>query len=380
MQFPLRIMKSSARPMVECAPADRVAPPRLVFWETTKACNLSCQHCRAVPQTACSRDDFTTDEGFGLIDQLAALAKPVLILSGGEPLYRPDIYELGRYGTRRGLRMALATNGTLVNGDTAKSIAGAEFQRVAISLDGANPSTHDSFRGVPGAHQQAVRALRLLRECGVSTQINSSVAKHNVAELPELLELATRLGVAALHIFMLVPVGCGLSIAESQMLSADEYERVLHWFYDMSKAVTLDLKATCAPHYFRVRAQRMLEERRTGDRSTRFRTSGSGHPLHAMTRGCLAGTGVCFVSHRGDVYPCGYLPVSAGNIRDTPFDDIWQGAQVFRDLRHLGASRSKCGICRYEGICGGCRARAYGATGDYMAAEPYCAYDPLADS
>lgn len=379
MQFPLHISANPAHRLVDRAPAERVAPPRLVFWETTKACNLSCQHCRAVPQAACSTDDLTTHEACELMDQLATLARPVLILSGGEPLYRPDVYELGRYGTSLGLRMALATNGTLINGDTALKIAGSGFQRVAISLDGANPSTHDSFRGVRGAHERAVRALRLLRDCGVSTQINSSVATHNVAELPSLLDLATRLDVSALHIFMLVPVGCGLTIAPSQMLSAEEYERVLHWFYDMSKAVTLDLKATCAPHYFRVRAQRMVEERRSGDRSTTFRTSGPEHPMHAMTRGCLAGTGVCFVSHRGEVYPCGYLPVSAGNIRDTPFDAIWQDARVFRDLRQLCGSRSKCGVCRYEGICGGCRARAYGATGDYMAGEPYCVYDPLAD-
>src|SRR5918995_4269991 len=177
----------STRPSLDRASTGRVPPPRLVFWETTKACNLSCQHCRAVPQTTRSSQDFTTAEGFALMDQLAELSKLVLILSGGEPLYRPDIFELGRYGRSLGLRMALATNGTLIDGGVAKTIADAGFQRVAISLDGANPVTHDRFRGVPGAHRQAVQALRLLRERGVSTQINSSVAKHNVAELPELI-------------------------------------------------------------------------------------------------------------------------------------------------------------------------------------------------
>lgn len=359
---------------------ERVAAPRLVFWETTKACNLSCLHCRAVPQTACSPQELTTAEGFALMDQLAAGSKPVLILSGGEPLYRPDIYELGRYGRSLGLRMALATNGTLIDRDVARAIADAGFQRVAVSLDGADPCTHDTFRGVPGAHERALEALHLLRESGVSTQINSSIARHNVAELPQLLELAISVGADALHIFMLVPVGCGLTIAQSQMLSADDYEKVLHWFYDMSRAVQIDLKATCAPHYFRVRAQRIVAERKQGNHTTTFRTAGAGHPLHAMTRGCLAGTGVCFVSHHGEVYPCGYLPVSAGNVRDMAFDDIWQEARVFRDLRNLQASSGKCGACRYEGICGGCRARAYGATGDYMAGEPYCVYDPRGDS
>ena len=360
--------------------AERVPPPRLVFWETTKACNLSCAHCRAVPQTAPSAQELTTAEGFALMDQLAAGSKPVLILSGGEPLYRADVYELGRYGSHLGLRMALATNGTLITPGVARAVADAGFQRVAISLDGAAPRTHDRFRGVPGAHERALDGLRLLKEAGVSTQINSSIARHNVAELPALVEIALAAGADALHIFMLVPVGCGLTIAQSQMLSADEYEKVLHWFYDMSSAVPLDLKATCAPHYFRVRAQRIVEERKQGDRSTSFRAPSAGHPLHAMTRGCLAGTGVCFVSHHGDVYPCGYLPVTAGNIRATPFDAIWQEAPVFHDLRHLKTSGGKCGVCRYEGICGGCRARAYGATGDYMAGEPYCSYDPPAAS
>lgn len=358
---------------------ERVAAPRLVFWETTKACNLSCVHCRAVPQAACSSLELTTAEGFALMDRLA-VSKPVLILSGGEPLYRPDIYELGRYGRSVGLRMALATNGTLIDREAARAIAEAGFQRVAVSLDGANPRTHDTFRGVPGAHTRALEALHRLRERGVSTQINSSIARHNVAELPQLLDLAVSMGASALHIFMLVPVGCGLRIADSQMLSASEYERVLHSFYDMSQTAAIDLKATCAPHYFRIRAERMVEERKQGNRTTTFRPAGAGHPLHAMTRGCLAGTGVCFISHRGDVYPCGYLPVSAGNVRQTAFEDIWQDARVFCDLRNLKTSSGKCGACRYEGICGGCRARAYGATGDYMAGEPYCVYDPLGDA
>jgi radical SAM protein with 4Fe4S-binding SPASM domain len=382
----------SARRLAEPSAAERVAPPRLVFWETTKACNLTCRHCRAIPQTSCSDQDLTTREGFALIDQLAGLGKPVLVLSGGEPLYRRDVFELAGYGTALGLRMALATNGTLIDAGIAAAIAEAGFQRVAISLDGASPTTHDTFRGVPGAHQRALQAVRMLRDRGVSIQINSSISTHNVAELPRLIELAIGLGADALHVFMLVPVGCGLSIAQSQMLSASDYEQVLHWLYDMSTVVPLELKATCAPHYFRIRAQRIVEERRRGDRTTQFSTArvpvhrsrgsasraDSSAAFHSMTRGCLAGTGVCFVSHVGEIYPCGYLPVRAGSLRETTFDAIWQGARIFQDLRHFKMSRSTCGACRYEGICGGCRARAYSASGDYMAGEPYCAYDPAA--
>ncbi len=371
--------------------APMAAPPlRLMFWETTKACNLRCQHCRAVPEAERSRVELTTKEAFGLIDQIAEIAKPVLILSGGEPLYRSDIFDIGAYGFSKGFRMALATNGTMIDRPIAEQIKGTGFSRVAISLDGAVPATHDAFRGIPGSHARAVDALRLLREAGVSTQINSTIARHNVKELPALLDLALSLDADALHIFMLVPVGCGVSIADREMLPADEYERVLNWFYDQSKSVTIDLKATCAPHYFRVRAQRIVEERKHGDRSTPFVAVGTqmkaapdpggGRPLSAMTRGCLAGTAVCFVSNAGDIYPCGYLPVSAGNVRQQKFGEIWSRSAVFEKLRDSSALGGKCGICKYEGICGGCRARAFSDNGDYLAEEPFCTYEPLLDN
>lgn len=367
-----------------------VPPLRLMFWETTKACNLRCQHCRAVPEAERSRVELTTEESFGLIDQIAEVARPVLILSGGEPLYRQDIFDIGAYGRSKGFRMALATNGTMIDRAVAERIRSTGFSRVAISLDGAVAATHDAFRGIQGSHAKAIDGLRFLREAGISTQINSTIAKHNVSELPAMLDLALSLGADALHLFMLVPVGCGVSIADREMLPADEYERVLNWFYDQSKSVTIDLKATCAPHYFRVRAQRIVEERKHGDRSTPFVALGTqlhaapdpagGRPLSAMTRGCLAGTAVCFVSNAGDIYPCGYLPVSAGNVRQQRFADIWASSTVFQQLRDPSALGGKCGVCKYEGICGGCRARAFSDNGDYLAEEPFCTYEPLLDN
>jgi AdoMet-dependent heme synthase len=367
-----------------------VPPLRLLFWETTKACNLRCQHCRAVPESERSLVELDTRESFGLIDQIAEVAKPVLVLSGGEPLYRSDIFDIGAYGVSKGFRVALATNGTMIDRGLATKIHDTGISRVAISLDGAVAPTHDAFRGIPGSHEKAINGLRLLREAGVSIQINSTIAKHNVAELPDLLELALSLGADALHIFMLVPVGCGVSIADREMLPADEYERVLHWFYDQSKDVAIDLKATCAPHYFRVRAQRIVEERKHGDRSTPFVAHGTrmhaapdpagGRPLSSMTRGCLAGTAVCFVSNAGDVYPCGYLPVSAGNIRTQRFSEVWAESPVFQQLRDPSTLTGKCGICKYEGICGGCRARASSDYGDYLAEEPFCTYEPILDN
>jgi heme b synthase len=363
---------------------------RIVFWETTKACNLRCQHCRAVPEAERAATELTTGEGIRLIDQLAEVTRPVLILSGGEPLYRPDIFNLAAHGRDRGFRMALATNGTLVDPGVARRIRTTGFSRIAVSLDGAVADTHDRFRRLPGSHARALQALRYLREEGLSVQINSTIARHNVSELPALLDLAMSIGADALHIFMLVPVGCGVTIADREMLPAGEYERVLHWFYDQSKTCEIDLKATCAPHYFRVRAQRIVGERQQGDRRTPFVARGTqmkaapdpagGRPLSTMTRGCLAGTAVCFISNVGDVYPCGYLPVSAGSTRERPFADIWGRSEVFARLRDPQQFKGKCGICRYQAICAGCRARAYSETGDYMQEEPFCTYDPAADA
>jgi radical SAM protein with 4Fe4S-binding SPASM domain len=328
-----------------------------------------------------------------------------MVLSGGEPLFRPDLFDIGEYGVQSGFRMALATNGTLVNERVAAKIADAGFSRVAISLDGANPETHDRFRGMPGSHALALRGLRNLRDEGVSVQINSTIAKHNVRELPALLDLALDIDADALHLFMLVPVGCGLEIAPAEMLPADEYERVLHWFDDQSKTCPIDLKATCAPHYYRIRAQRIEDERSQGNLTSTFIAPGTkakaaptftthtgashghpgGHPGHggqhlsAMTRGCLAGTSVCFISNEGSVYPCGYLPVSAGDTRLQPFAEIWNNSTVFADLRNPGAFEGKCGECRYQALCGGCRARAYAATGSFLAEEPFCSYEPAND-
>ena len=356
---------------------------RLVFWETTKACNLTCRHCRAVPQRKVGPLELTSARAFDLIDAIAEVAKPVFVLSGGEPLFRPDLFDIAAYGVDTGFRVALATNGTLVTDRVAAKISDTGISRVAISVDGARADTHDRFRGVPGAHALALRGLRALRSEGVSIQINSTVARHNVAELPALLDLALEIDADALHLFMLVPVGCGLEIAPAEMLPADEYERVLRWFDEQSKTCPIDLKATCAPHYYRIRAQRLADERRRGDTTGTFIAPGTkakahGH-LAAMTRGCLAGTSVCFVSNEGRVYPCGYLPVSAGDTRVQRFKDIWDHSPVFEQLRDPHALEGKCGECRYDAICGGCRARAYAATGSFLAEEPFCTYRPDLD-
>ncbi len=390
--------------------------PRLIFWEVTKGCNLRCIHCRATATELASPSDLPTEKALDIIRQIAAYGNPILVLSGGEPLYRTDIFQLARYGTDLGLRVALATNGTLVTKEIARKIVDAGVKRVSISLDGANAEIHDSFRGIPGAFDAAIYGFRNLKELGMSVQINMTIARHNAKQLPDVLKMVRNLGADALHTFLLVPVGCGVDIAEEQMVPPQEYEEILNWFYDQSLSGEIELKATCAPHYFRVVRQRRVAERKAagygqqrveasaeapaigpvemtmpGSTGISFtgnpeRTGHTGHPgghpgghpdgMSAVTKGCLAGTGVCFISHQGEIFPCGYLPALAGDLRKQTFADIWEKAEVFQTLRDDDGLKGKCGCCEFRHVCMGCRARAYAATGDFMASEPFCVYQP----
>ena len=354
--------------------------PRLVFWETTAGCNLRCIHCRRIDVAdRLVPEDLTTAESKALIDQIVAFSSPIFVLSGGEPLMRPDIFAIARYAAGRGLRVALATNGTLIDDRMADRIVDAGIRRVAVSIDGASATTHDVFRALPGSFDQAVGGIQRLRARAMSVQINTTIARHNIDELPDVLELARSLGADALHIFLLVPVGCGVQIADEQMISRQEYERVLQWFYERDREGLLELKATCAPHYFRIVRQRLAAERREPPPShVRQRAAGAGHPegLHTMTKGCLAGTSVCFISHKGEVFPCGYLPLRAGSIREQPLQEIWEHSELFQTLRDADRLGGKCGLCEFKRICAGCRARAYGMTGNYLGEEPFCVYEP----
>ena len=392
-------------------PAKHGYKPRLIFWEVTKGCNLRCIHCRATATELMSPTDLPTGKALNIISQIADFANPILVLSGGEPLFRRDIFELAEYATNRGLRAALATNGTMVTKDVAEKIKASGIRRVSISLDGADPTTHDTFRGIPGAFDAAVYGMKNLQALDVSVQINTTIARHNAHQLPDVLALARRLGADALHTFLLVPVGCGVDIAAEQMVPPDEYERLLNWFYDQSLTGDIELKATCAPHYFRVLRQRRAADRMAGRAQpappvshpgeigpTDMTMPGStgislkpnggppashtghpgGHPgdMNAMTKGCLAGTGVCFISHEGEVFPCGYLPALAGHLRKQSFAEIWNESAVFGMLRDDDNLKGKCGCCEFRHVCMGCRARAFAATGDYLAEEPFCIYQP----
>lgn len=374
--------------------------PRLIFWETTAGCNLRCIHCRRI--TVADQllpQDLTTQEALAMIDNIAAFARPIFILSGGEPLFRPDIFTIARYATDAGLIVALATNGTLIDAAVAQKIKDAGIRRVSISFDGADAATHDKFRGA-GAFERALAGIRYLRAIDLPCQINTTVARHNVHQMPETLALAKELGAVALHLFLLVPVGCGVEIAADQQIQPDEYEAVLNWLYDAELAGGIELKATCAPHYFRIVRQRQAAERRQGivrerPQSMHRQQQAGGHPhgqpgghpggqphgqersaMNAMTKGCLAGSGVAFISHRGEVFPCGYLPVEAGQIRRQSFQSVWEASPLFAELRAPSLLGGKCGACEFAQICSGCRARAYGMSGDYLGEEPFCTYLP----
>lgn len=352
---------------------------RLVFWETTAACNLACRHCRRI-EVQEDPEQLSTAAGKRIIGgiadisraQAAASAAPrmptILVFSGGEPLMRPDVWELAEHARAQGLATALATNGTKVDAAVARQVRDAGFQRVSVSLDGADAATHDAFRGLAGSFEAACNGLRNLRAAGVATQVNCTVARHNMHQMPQMRELALALGAEALHLFVVVPVGCGVELGERDRLSAQEVEDTLSWLAKQAQDPRLFVKATCAPQYYRI-------IRQSAEGMPKAHAHGGHAGVNAMTRGCLAGSSVCFVSHRGEVFPCGYFPVNAGDLRTQPFAEVWANSAVFAKLRDPRLLGGACGSCHYKGVCGGCRARAYAETGDYLAEEPDCVYN-----
>lgn len=340
---------------------------RLVAWEVTRNCNLSCVHCRASATRGPYTGEIDTPSAFRLLDQIGEVGSPIIILTGGEPLLRPDIFDIAAYGTGKGLRMTMAPNGTLITESIARKMADTGIKRISISLDGATRESHDKFRGVEGAFDGSMKGLALAKEAGIEFQINTTITQSNLDQITRIQDLAVTLGAVAHHIFLLVPTGRGKYIVDEE-ISAGEYEKTLNWFYDRKDETPMQLKATCAPHYYRILRQRAKEE----GKIISFKT----HGLDAVTRGCLGGTGFSFISHRGIVQPCGFLHLNCGDITTSSFADIWKNSETFLSLRDFSNLKGKCGKCEYKKVCGGCRARAYEATGDYLGEEPLCSYQP----
>lgn len=344
---------------------------RLIAWEITRSCNLNCRHCRAAASKGPYSGELTTVECEQVLRNIAGFAKPIIILTGGEPMLRPDIYHIAKYGTDLGLRMVMAPCGMLLTIDTCNQLKAAGIQRISLSIDGATAASHDAFRRVNGAFEGVMQGIKAARATGLEFQINTTITKLNIDELPAIFDLAISLGAVSFHPFLLVPTGRGKELMDQEIPPA-EYERILNWIYEHRLTAGITLKPTCAPHYYRILRQREREAGRTVKPET--------HGLDAMTKGCLGGQGFAFISHVGQVQICGFLDIAAGNIKENGFDfkTVWENSALFKEMRDLDSYHGQCGYCEYRSVCGGCRARAYAVTGDYLAQEPYCVYEPQA--
>jgi len=339
----------------------------------TRSCPLKCTHCRAAAEDRSYAGELSTSECKKVLDSLADMGRPIVILTGGEPMSRPDIYEIARYGADLGLRMVMAPCGMLIDEESVAKIRDAGIMRISLSIDGADAATHDAFRGVPGAFDAVVSAATVSRSAGLEFQINTTVTRLNVDQLKSIHDLAVDLGAVGFHPFLLVPTGRGKELAELEIEPA-EYERVLNWLYEQSRTSPIQFKPTCAPHYYRVLREREHEAGRSVTPKT--------HGLDAMSKGCLGGQGFAFLSHVGVAQMCGFLDEPAGDIREVEYDfsRIWGDSPLYASVRDRERYIGKCGVCRYHRVCGGCRARAFAETGNYLEAEPYCVYEPRADA
>jgi heme b synthase len=359
----------------------------LVAWEITKRCNLVCAHCRASAEDIAYEGELTLAECRRVIDEIKAIGNPIIILSGGEPLARTDVYDIGRYAVGKGLRVVMGSNGTLIDKESASRLKRVPISRIAISLDFPNAELQDRFRGKKGAFDEAITGIANARSAGIEVQINCTITKLNAALLDELIDVALKVGAVAFHPFLLVPTGRGKGL-ESVELSPQEYEDVLNRIFDKQAELgdRLFFKPTDAPHYMRVMKQRekaagVLPDASSGHPVGHPGGHGGGHPsTQTISRGCLAGVGFCFISNEGKVQGCGYLTAEAGDLKKQSFGEIWNRSRLFCDLRNLNNIKGKCGACEYKRICGGCRARAYETSGDYLNAEPYCIYQPAGRS
>jgi len=345
--------------------------PLVISWNVTLQCNLKCSHCYINAKETNLVKELSTDAAKMLIHQITEVSRPLLILSGGEPLLRNDIYEIIRYGADRGVRMGMGSNGMLIDDEVAQKLKDAGMWTVAISLDSSDPERHDEFRGVKGCWNRAVNAIKTLKKAGIEVQVNCTVTRQNYDEIEDIMALAESLGVDNFHLFFLVPTGRGSDLED---ITPEMYEEMIKNTLTKTSKSKLNVKPSCAPQFMRVSKEQGVD-------------------MSRWVRGCMAGLYYCRIYPSGEVTPCPYMPVSLGNIREKSFKDIWFNSEIFRSLRDFDQLRGKCGVCEYNDLCGGCRARAYGVTteqmdfcgalhepeelrGDYLEEDPWCNYQP----
>ncbi len=356
--------------------------PFIVIWETTQACDLACVHCRAKAQPLPLPGELDHEEGLALLDEIADMGAKVCVLSGGDPLKRADLPDLIRHGKIRGLRMATIPAATpLLTREVVQALKETGLDQMALSLDASTAQAHDRFRGVPGAFEKTLQAVGWAHDAQLPVQINTVMSRHNLAEVDPMIEMIQRLGLVFWEVFFLVPVGRG---AQIQGLSAEQYAQVFAKLYRVVRSAPFIVKITEAPHFRRYIYEQRLRE--LGMDPQRLAWNGVDLPPELRQlegpRGSIgqapqavnSGKGFVFVAYDGEVYPSGFLPLSAGNVRKASLRAIYRTAPLFQALRDPDRLKGRCGTCEYRAVCGGSRSRAYAATGDVLAEEPCCSY------
>lgn len=355
--------------------ADFSQAPFTIAWEVTRACAYACVHCRADAQHQRDPNELNTEESFRLVDRLAEFGSPILVFTGGDPMMRRDLFDLIAYATEKGLRCSLTPTATaLPTPERLQKAKESGIRRIALSLDAPTAEVHDAFRQVPGSWERTMRILHNAQSAGLSAQVNTTVSRHNLNLLPEMVPFIQEVGAVQWSVFFLVPTG---RAQIPWMISPEEHERVFNWLYELSQKAPFDIKATAAPMYRRVAIQRKRQEQGSGKPVT-FQGAGFQYAdgLNRPTKGVNDGNGFLFISHLGEIMPSGFLPISAGNVRTDDVVQVYREHPFFQDLRDPEKLKGKCRVCEFRDVCGGQRGRAYGVTGDYLESDPGCVYEP----
>jgi radical SAM protein len=368
--------------------------PFTVVWETTRACDLACVHCRAEANSRRSAGELTFEEAQTLIQGIKTFGAPypLFILTGGDPAKRSDIFDIIAYAHGEGLRVAMTPSATpLITRDAVRRFAAAGLVRLALSLDGKDPLTHDSFRGVAGSFNRTLQILDWCREFGLETQIHTTVTRHVLDELPAIAETIGERGIKLWALFLLIAVGRAARPEVRRLnLSARQLESLFHWLYDLEKSASFDVTPREGYHYRRVLLQRRAAEagitvedllcdvEKKHSTPADVRTSPKANRILRAPLGVNDGKGIVFISHQGDVQPSGFLNLVGGNFRRESLASVYRNSPLFLRLRDSSLIEGKCGMCEFKNICGGSRSRAYAITGNPMHSDPFCAYQPAA--